>query len=76
MSHGIPAYGLDGDNIRSGLNKDLAFSTNDREENIRRVAEVAKLFADSGVVAICSLLSPFADNRTLARSVHEEADLK
>lgn len=58
---GIPAYGLDGDNIRTGLNKNLGFSKEDREENIRRVAEVAKLFADSGVVALCSFVSPFAE---------------
>lgn len=58
---GIPAYGLDGDNIRTGLNKNLGFSKEDRQENIRRVAEVAKLFADSGVVALCSFVSPFAE---------------
>ncbi|KOB74052.1 Adenylyl-sulfate kinase, partial [Operophtera brumata] len=52
VSKGIPAYGLDGDNVRTGLNKNLGFSKEDREENIRRVAEVAKLFADSGVVCI------------------------
>jgi adenylylsulfate kinase-like enzyme len=56
---GIPAYGLDGDNIRTGLNKNLGFAPEDREENIRRVAEVGKLFADSGVVALCSFVSPF-----------------
>lgn len=61
VSRGIPAYGLDGDNIRTGLNKNLGFSKEDREENIRRVAEVAKLFADSGVVSLCSFVSPFAE---------------
>lgn len=76
VSKGIPAYGLDGDNIRTGLNKNLGFSQTDREENIRRVAEVAKLFADSGVVAICSFVSPFAEDRDLARRVHKDADLK
>lgn len=76
VSKGIPAYGLDGDNIRTGLNKNLGFSQIDREENIRRVAEVAKLFADSGVVAICSFVSPFAEDRELARRVHKDADLK
>lgn len=76
VSHGIPAYGLDGDNIRTGLNKNLGFTQADREENIRRVAEVAKMFADGGVVAICSLVSPFAENRVLARKIHEDADLK
>lgn len=76
MSRGIPAYGLDGDNVRTGLNKNLGFSQTDREENIRRVAEVAKLFADSGVVSICSFVSPFADDRDMARSIHKNADLK
>ena len=57
-SKGIPAYGLDGDNMRTGLNKNLGFSQEDREENIRRVAEVGKLFADSGVVALWSFVSP------------------
>lgn len=61
VSRGIPAYGLDGDNIRTGLNKNLGFSKEDREENIRRVAEVARLFADSGVVSLCSFVSPFAE---------------
>lgn len=59
MANGIPTYALDGDNVRTGLNKNLGFSKEDREENIRRVAEVAKLFADSGVVALCSFVSPF-----------------
>lgn len=76
VSRGIPAYGLDGDNIRTGLNKNLGFSPSDREENIRRVAEVAKLFADSGVVAICSFVSPFADDREMARKIHKDFDLK
>jgi len=62
---GIPAYGLDGDNIRTGLNKNLGFSKEDREENIRRVAEVAKLFADSGVVALCSFVSPYSEVRNV-----------
>lgn len=70
VSRGIPAYGLDGDNMRHGLNKNLGFSDEDREENIRRVAEVAKLFADSGVVSLCSFVSPFAKDRDLARELH------
>lgn len=61
VSRGIPAYGLDGDNVRTGLNANLGFSKEDREENIRRVSHVAKLFADSGVVALCSFVSPFAE---------------
>lgn len=75
MARGIPAYGLDGDNIRTGLNKNLGFSPEDREENIRRVAEVARLFADSGVVALCSFVSPFSVDRERARQIHKENDL-
>ena len=55
----IQAYVLDGDNIRFGLNKDLGFSPADREENIRRIGEVAKLFADAGVVCLVSFISPY-----------------
>lgn len=73
VSRGIPAYALDGDNIRTGLNKNLGFTPADREENIRRVGEVAKLFADSGVVSICSFVSPFADDREMARKIHNDA---
>ncbi|XP_020801843.1 bifunctional 3'-phosphoadenosine 5'-phosphosulfate synthase isoform X1 [Drosophila serrata] len=76
VSRGIPAYGLDGDNIRTGLNKNLGFTPAEREENIRRVGEVAKLFADSGVVSICSFVSPFADDREMARKIHKDAGLK
>ncbi|XP_025418007.1 bifunctional 3'-phosphoadenosine 5'-phosphosulfate synthase [Sipha flava] len=75
VARGIPAYGLDGDNMRTGLNRDLGFSPSDREENIRRVAEVAKLFADSGVVTLCSFVSPFQLDREMARKIHKEADL-
>lgn len=59
VSQGIPAYSLDGDNVRHGLNKNLGFSPEDREENIRRIAEVAKLFADGGIVCLTSFISPF-----------------
>ena len=59
IARGIPAFGLDGDNMRVGLNSDLDFTDGDREENIRRVAEVAKLFAESGVVTLCAFVSPF-----------------
>ncbi|XP_065340356.1 bifunctional 3'-phosphoadenosine 5'-phosphosulfate synthase [Cloeon dipterum] len=75
VARGVPAYSLDGDNIRTGLNKNLGFSKEDREENIRRVAEVAKLFADSGVIALCSFVSPFGKDRDMARKVHRESDL-
>lgn len=75
VSRGIPAYGLDGDNIRTGLNKNLGFAPEDREENIRRVAEVGKLFADSGVVALCSFVSPYNKDRDIARQLHKEVGL-
>lgn len=75
ISRGIPAYSLDGDNMRQGLNKDLGFSKQDREENIRRVAEVAKLFADAGQICLCSFVSPFAEDREVARQIHRDSDL-
>ncbi|XP_010830486.1 PREDICTED: bifunctional 3'-phosphoadenosine 5'-phosphosulfate synthase 2 isoform X1 [Bison bison bison] len=75
VSHAIPCYSLDGDNIRHGLNKNLGFSTWDREENIRRIAEVAKLFADAGLVCITSFISPFAKDRENARKIHESSGL-
>ncbi|KAI1107660.1 adenylylsulfate kinase [Jackrogersella minutella] len=70
---GIAAYRLDGDNVRFGLNRDLGFSDADRQENIRRIGEVAKLFADSSTVAITSFISPFRADRDLARSLHKAA---
>lgn len=60
VCHGIPCYTLDGDNIRQGLNKNLGFSPEDREENVRRIAEVARLFADAGLVCIASFISPYS----------------
>ncbi|RMZ77243.1 hypothetical protein DV738_g4523, partial [Chaetothyriales sp. CBS 135597] len=69
----LSAYRLDGDNIRFGLNKDLGFSPKDREENIRRIAEVAKLFADSTAIAITSFISPYRADRDLARDLHDKA---
>jgi bifunctional enzyme CysN/CysC len=72
---GRGAYRLDGDNLRTGLNADLGFSRTDREENARRAAEVACLFADSGVVAVVALISPFAESRLRARQLHERAGL-
>ncbi|KAI1776715.1 adenylylsulfate kinase [Hypoxylon cercidicola] len=67
---GLAAYRLDGDNVRFGLNRDLGFSEKDRQENIRRIGEVAKLFADSSTVAITSFISPFRADRQLARDLH------
>ncbi|MBY8861751.1 adenylyl-sulfate kinase [Nocardia sp. CA2R105] len=75
VNSGRPAYLLDGDNLRHGLNADLGFSDSDRRENIRRVAEVAALFADAGVVVIVSLISPFAEQREQARQVHADRGL-
>ncbi|KAL7628243.1 Adenylyl-sulfate kinase [Parahypoxylon ruwenzoriense] len=69
---GLAAYRLDGDNVRFGLNKDLGFSERDRNENIRRVGEVARLFADSSTIAITSFISPFRADRQLARSLHAD----
>jgi len=66
---GYQAYVLDGDNVRSGLNKDLGFEPNERKENIRRVAEVAKLFVDAGMIVIAAFISPYQDDRTQARSL-------
>lgn len=69
------AYTLDGDNIRHGLNKNLGFSAADREENIRRIGEVAKLFADAGVIAITSFISPYRKDRDLVRELHQKSEL-
>ena len=71
VASGQPAYILDGDNLRHGLNSNLGFSPEDRVENVRRVAEVAKILADAGVVAIVSLVSPYRADRDNARTIHE-----
>lgn len=63
------SYVLDGDNVRHGLNKDLGFSPEDREENIRRISEVANLFADAGVIAITAFISPYRKDRDFCRSL-------
>lgn len=73
---GVPCYGLDGDNCRTGLNKNLGFSPEDRAENIRRVGEVAKLFADGGIVALSSFISPTKASRDGCRQLHKDADLR
>jgi len=75
VSAGRPAYMLDGDNLRHGLNANLGFSDDDRRENMRRTAHVARLFADAGVVALVSLVSPFREDRDRARTLHEEEGL-
>ncbi len=75
IKRGFLAYVLDGDNVRHGLNKDLAFSPSDREENIRRIAEAAKLFADAGLIVITSFISPYRKERDFARRIHLDAHL-
>lgn len=69
------SYVLDGDNIRHGLNNNLGFSDSDREENIRRVGEVSKLFTDAGLIVLSSFISPFKKDRQLVRKIHEDAGL-
>lgn len=84
VAQGIPAYVLDGDKLRRGLNKDLGFSDEDRKENIRRTTEVAKMFKDAGIVTFVTLISPFAEAREAARAeignnfmeVYVKADLE
>ena len=71
---GILTKLLDGDNLRTGLNKNLGFSEEDRLENIRRVAETARLFLDNGVVTICSFVSPTAALRNMAKEIIGEDD--
>ncbi|WP_433755215.1 adenylyl-sulfate kinase [Nocardia sp. CA-135398] len=75
VAAGRPAFLLDGDNLRHGLNADLGFGAADRVENIRRVGEVARLFAEAGVVAVVSLISPYAADRNKVRAVHEAAGI-
>ncbi|MEP7112652.1 MAG: adenylyl-sulfate kinase [Ilumatobacteraceae bacterium] len=75
-SSGTTAYVLDADNLRHGLNSDLGFSPQDRTENCRRVAEVARLFADAGVVCLVPIISPYASDRCHARVRHEQDGLR
>jgi bifunctional enzyme CysN/CysC len=70
---GRAAYVLDGDNLRHGLTSDLGFTAADRTENIRRVGEVARLFADAGVVAVVPVISPYRVDRDRARAIHVDA---
>lgn len=70
------AFRLDGDNIRHGLNSNLGFSVDDRRENIRRIAEVARLFAESGAITITSFISPYRADRQQARIIHEQCGLR
>ena len=74
FERGLACYVLDGDNVRHGLCKDLGFSDADREENIRRIGEVAKLFLDAGVVVLTAFVSPFKADRQRARGLVEAGD--
>ncbi|XP_062101810.1 adenylyl-sulfate kinase 3-like isoform X1 [Humulus lupulus] len=79
LSHGLHSRGkftyvLDGDNVRHGLNSDLSFKSEDRTENIRRIGEVAKLFADAGIICIASLISPYRKERDACRALLSEGD--
>jgi bifunctional enzyme CysN/CysC len=71
---GIRTYILDGDNVRHGLNKDLGFTDGDRVENIRRIAEVARLMVDAGLVVLTSFISPFRSERDMARELFEPGE--
>jgi bifunctional enzyme CysN/CysC len=72
---GRPAFLLDGDNLRHGLNADLGFADRDRTENVRRAGEVAAMFAEAGALALIALICPFAEDRQLIRALHEQAGL-
>ena len=73
-SLGKRTYLLDGDNVRHGLNRDLGFTDADRVENIRRIAETARLFVDAGLIVLTSFISPFKSERRLARELLEEGE--
>ncbi len=70
----VNTYILDGDNVRSGLNKDLTFNDTDRKENIRRIGEVAKLMVDAGIVVITAFITPFETERNTLKSLFSEGD--
>ena len=74
LENGFFAQMLDGDNIRSGINANLGFSLEDRHENIRRIAETARLFVDAGMIVLTSFISPFKSERRLARELLEEGE--
>ncbi len=75
LTAGRPAYVLDGDHLRHGLNGDLGFSAEDRAENVRRTAEVSALLADAGVVVVVALVSPYRADRAAARAAHDRRGL-
>jgi len=72
IERGVFAYVLDGDNVRHGLNRDLGFSPEDRKENIRRIGEVAKLFVDAGAIVLTAFVSPYREDRDMARAILPE----
>lgn len=74
-ARGRVAYVLDGDNVRHGLNRNLGFSAADRAENIRRIGEVAKLFAEAGLITMTSFISPYRADRDQARALHVAAGI-
>lgn len=76
IKRGYLAYVLDGDNVRHGLNKNLGFSAEDREENIRRIGETARLFADAGFITMTSFISPYRKDRNRARELHKKDGLR
>jgi len=76
LEEGRPAYRLDGDNLRHGVCGDLGFSAEDRDRNVRRTAEVARLFADAGLIAVVSIVSPYDAARAAARELHERDRLR
>ena len=76
LEHGCPAYILDGDNLRHGLNADLGFTMADRAENLRRLAHVATLMADAGLTVLVPAISPLEEHRELARKVHSDAGIE
>ena len=75
ISRGRASYVLDGDNLRLGINRDLGFSAADRTENVRRVGEIARLMADSGLVVLVPVISPYESDRKKVRLLHHEAGL-
>jgi adenylylsulfate kinase len=75
VQRGRLAYVLDGDNIRHGLNRNLGFTPADREENIRRIGEVAKLFADAGLITLASFISPYRKDRDNVRALHDASKM-
>jgi adenylylsulfate kinase len=75
LKEGKLAYRLDGDNVRMGLNKNLGFSAEDRAENIRRIGEASKLFADAGILCLNSFISPYVADRDIVRHLHRQGGL-